>query len=424
MSKLQILGNGRNFSLDGKNFFYLADTVWSAFTSATMEEWEFYLEKRWTQGYTVLQINTLPQWDRCMSDIGVYPFYTEDGQTFDFTRWNEEYYKRAQKMCQMAVDKGFKLALVVLWLNYVPGTWGSRMNDKNVMPREFVRKYTEMTVERFDEFDPIYIISGDTDFDTKEAIAYYEIGLDAICAKSPDSLKAMHIKRGYDYIPKQFLDRISFYMYQSGHNADEQKMAYLLAEKFYRDYPKKPIINAEPCYEQMGYSRQRYGRFQPYDIRRAAWSGILSGACAGVTYGAHGIWNWKKIGKRPNPVLGEGFDESFPMQEALQFPGAWDYGFIRDFFETNGIAELWPVQKLLGDQSPEIRIAQTQDERYVIYIPYTTKLVIEKNLEGYHGKAFDLDQRRTAKVRVECENDRTTINMHSFQKDAVIILTK
>lgn len=424
MSSLRIHENGRNFILDGQNFFYLADTVWSAFTNATLEEWEFYLEKRWAQGYTVLQINTLPQWDRCMSDVGVYPFYTEDGQKFDFTRWNEEYYTRARQMCRMAADKGFQLALVVLWLNFVPGTWGSRLVERNVMPKELVRKYSEKVVKEFDEFNPIYIISGDTDFDTDEAVGYYGIALDTICTRSPETLKSLHIKRGYDFIPEQFLDRISFYMYQSGHNADGQEMAYLLAEKFYRDYPQKPIVNAEPCYEQMGFSRQRYGRFQPYDIRKAAWSGILSGACAGVAYGAHGVWNWKKAGKKPNPILGEGFDESFPIQEALHFPGAWDYGFIADFMETNGIVGLKPVQELLCGKSPEIRMAQTEDERYLIYIPYTTKLEIARKLEGYHAKAIDLESGKTEKVRIEWEVDRTFIHMHRFQKDALILLTR
>jgi hypothetical protein len=424
MSKLKIRENKRNFTLDGEKFFYLADTVWSAFTNATMEEWEFYLDKRWSQGYTVLQINTLPQWDRCLMEESIYPFHSEDGVKFDFSQWNEAYYVRARQMCKMAVEKGFHLSLVVLWLNYVPGTWGSRLVDANIMPKDFVRKYAEKIVDEFDEFDPIYLISGDTDFDTSEAVEYYEMALDIICEKSPDSLKTMHIKRGYDYIPKQFLDRISFYMYQSGHNAQEQKMAYVLAERFYKDYPPKPIINAEPCYEQMGYSRQHYGRFQPYDIRKAAWSGILSGACAGVTYGAHGVWNWKKAGKRPNPVLGEGFDESFAVQEALQYPGAWDYGFIIDFFESRKIEELKPVQELLGEHSPEIRMAQTEDERYLIYIPYTTNLTIAKNLEGYQAKAIDLVNGRIAKVKIECNKDMSLLYMHDFGKDALIILEK
>ena len=138
MAWLQVDKNKTNFTLDGKPFFYLADTIWSAFTNVTDEEWEYYLKRRKEQGFTVLQINTMPQWDRCMSDIGLYPFATEDGQIFDFTKWNQEYYEHAKQMCQKAVDMGFQLALVVLWLNHVPGTWGSRMNDSNVMPETFV----------------------------------------------------------------------------------------------------------------------------------------------------------------------------------------------------------------------------------------------------------------------------------------------
>ncbi len=96
-----------------------------------------------------------------------------------------------------------------------------------------------------------------------------------------------------------------------------------------RKYPKKPLINAEPCYEQMGFSRKIYGRFQAEDTRKAAWSSILSGACAGWLMERMESGTGKKLNKPANPNLGEGFDAPFPWNEALQFPGAWDYGMIR-----------------------------------------------------------------------------------------------
>ena len=238
MKRLKVGENKCSFTLDGKPFFYLGDTIWSAFTNVTLEEWKYYLHTRKMQGFNVLQINTLPQWDRCMTDVGVYPFATKNGQIFDFSKWDESYYERAREMCRMAKEEGFQLALVVLWLNYVPGTWGSKMLDVNVMPEDFVEAYTEKVVKEFDEFAPIYIVSGDTDFDTEEAIGYYEKAFRVLCEKSPESLKAMHIKRGYDVIPEQFLDRIDFYMFQSGHNAKGQEMAYLLPESFRKKYPK------------------------------------------------------------------------------------------------------------------------------------------------------------------------------------------
>lgn len=423
MSRLKVDQEQTNFLLDGKPFFYLADTIWSAFTNVTMEEWEFYLKKRREQGFTVLQINTLPQWDRCMSDTGLYPFATKDGHTFDFTAWNDAYYENAANMCRMARAEGFQLALVVLWLNYVPGTWGSRITGANIMPEGFVREYTEKLVAVFDEFEPIYIVSGDTDFDTPEAISYYRQALAAVCDKSPDSLKTMHIKRGYDVIPEEFLKDVDFYMFQSGHNRDGQDMAYLLPESFRAKYPAKPMINAEPCYEQMGYSRRVYGRFQAEDTRRAAWYSLLSGACAGVTYGAHGIWNWQKINKPANPILGEGFDAPFPWQEALQFPGAWDYGFIRFLLQDMGIDRLTPENGLLAGETPEIRIASAGKGRYLIYLPHSTRVSLMKELPGCQVRAVDLSDRRNASVSCRTEGGRTVIEMHPFDQDALLIVT-
>lgn len=422
MGRLEVNQNKSSFLLDGRPFFYLGDTIWSAFTNVTMEEWEYYLQKRKEQGFTVLQINTLPQWDRCMSDTGLYPFATEDGQKFDFTKWDDRYYENAREMCRMAVEKGFQLALVVLWLNYVPGTWGSRILDVNVMPEGFVQEYTERVVAEFDEFHPIYIISGDTDFDTPEAVSYYRTALNTVCEKSPDSLKTMHIRRAYDKIPEEFLDKLDFYMFQSGHNRDGQDMAYILPERLLEKYPKKPLINAEPCYEQMGYSRQIYGRFQAEDMRKAAWSSILAGACAGVTYGAHGIWNWQKINKTVNPVLGEGFDTSFSWQDAIQLPGAWDFGWISQLLLKMQIQEIISSNHLLGNKTSDIRVGRTPDGRYLIYLPHSTKVVLGEELEGYTVRAIDLEMKRVAVVGYSVEAGKTIVEMHPFGGDALLIL--
>lgn len=422
MERLKIGQNKCNFTLEGKPFFYLGDTIWSAFTNVTMEEWEYYLHMRKTQGFNVLQINTLPQWDRSMTDVGVYPFATEDGQKFDFSKWDESYYVRAREMCRMAKAEGFQLALVVLWLNYVPGTWGSQMLDINVMPEEMIEEYTRKIVCEFDEFAPIYIVSGDTDLDRPEAVRYYEKALTVLCEESPDSLKTMHIKRAYDHIPEQFLDRIDFYMFQSGHNSKGQKMAYLLPESFMKKYPKKPMINAEPCYEQMGYSRKEYGRFEPEDVRKAAWSSILSGACAGVTYGAHGIWNWKKVFSKANPVLGEGFDEAQSWENAIHFPGAWDYGMIRHFLHDQEMEELIPCSDLLAGADEDIRMAKGNG-KYLIYLPFNTRVCIKKDLRGYDCQALDLMNKRVADLDMEWKEGQSITNMHPFQKDALLIIT-
>ncbi len=423
MSKLTVNPSGTQLMLDGRPFFYLADTIWSAFTNVTMEEWDAYLKKRKEQGFNVLQINTLPQWDRCMADTGLYPFETADRQIFDFTKPNEAYYEQAKAMCQRAVEEGFHLALAVLWLNFVPGTWGSRYVSGNMMPKEMVEPYVRKVVSEFDRFDPLYLVSGDTDFDTPESIAWYGTALRVLNEESPASLKGFHIKRGYDFIPAEFLGGIDFYLFQSGHNADGQDMAYILPERFRVKYPVKPLINSEPCYEQMGYSRKKYGRFRREETRKAAWTSVLSGASAGVTYGAHGVWNWKKENSPVNPIMGEGFDTAFPVEKALCFPGAADYGFLKSFFEERGLPELSSAQYLLANDTEEIRVAKGSNSCFYIYVPYSTRVTLKMDIPNCTVRAFDLASGTSAEITAAAGEGKTVIPMHPFYYDAVLELT-
>lgn len=83
LGKLSVNDRSDGFTLDGKPWFWLADTCWSAFTSIELSDWKYYLARRAEQGINVLQINTLPQWDRCRPDLGIYPYASEDGTVFD-----------------------------------------------------------------------------------------------------------------------------------------------------------------------------------------------------------------------------------------------------------------------------------------------------------------------------------------------------
>lgn len=423
---LKINKDQNGFLKDGKPFFYLADTVWSAFTNVKEDEWEYYLNLRKAQGFNTLQINTMPQWDRCMADDGIYPFPSKDGLLFEFRDWNQKYYEKAKRLCQMAVERDFQLALVILWLNHVPGTWAGRVATSNEMPREFVQKYTEKIIEEFDQFHPIYIISGDTDIDTQEALDHYKIALDTACKKSPDSLKCFHLKRGYSFIPQEFLNKIDFYMYQSGHNKNEQDITYKMPEIFKEKYPQKPIINSEPCYEQMGSGKNINEKFGVRDVRTAAWSSILSGASAGITYGAHGIWNWQKGNKPATPIVKQGFCLPQPWQAAVHFPGAWEYGWIHNFLKSEKIDSLISVNHLLKDADADIRMSKTKEGRYLIYLPYSSNLRISKKLQGYKGRIIEMESKRIAKADICVLNDteETLLKVFPFQSDVLVILEK
>lgn len=419
---IKVNQNNRCFEKNGEPFFYLADTIWSAFTNVTLEEWEYYLAIRKHQGFNVLQINTLAQWDRSPADGNLYPFEVdEDGRTL-FERWNEEYFKRARLMCQMAAERGFELALVLLWSNYVPDTWASKLNNHDIIPESFLEKLVEKQYEVFDEFQPIYIISGDTDFDTERCISYYDMVLAKITGLSPNTLKTLHIKGRLEKIPERFVDRISFYMYQSGHNAQNPAVPYEMAQKFYNSYPGKPVLNAEPCYEQMGYSRRMYGRFTRRDIRRAAWMSVLSGACCGITYGAHGIWSWHKTGKTFASLMGEGFDAPMAWEDAIKLRGAWDYGYIKYLFQVYELGHLVPVTDICENNTEDIRVARTEGaEKIVIYVPVNTTVRLAAHLREYEWIEIDLCNKDIFYPDVIYKAGKSMIQMHNMEEDVLII---
>lgn len=423
MSSIKIGNDKRSFIKNSKPFFYLADTCWSAFTNITLEEWEYYLDLRRKQGFNVLQINILPQWDASGTELNNYPLITADKKIFQFTELKGEYFENARKMCIMAKDKGFDIALVVLWCNYVPDTWASNMMNDNIMPFEFIDTYINKVHETFSDLDPIYIISGDTDFNTERTVAHYKKAGELLRELAPEALYTLHIKGRYTYIPEELLKLVDFYMYQSGHNAENMAMPYLLAEEFYNNYPAKPIINSEPCYEQMGYSRKMYGRFYQYDVRRAAWMSILSGASAGITYGAHGIYSWHKVGKRFGMGLGEGFDAPNSWNDAIKYPGAWDYGYIKYLLKTYNITKLDPCEDIILNDSKDIRIATNENkDKMLVYIPINTNIKLNLDLTEYDVFIIDLDSKNIGYPDVQIKEGQSVIKMHNFEQDALALI--
>jgi hypothetical protein len=248
-AKFEISKSKDFFIRDGKPFFYLADTVWTAFSNITLEEWGEYLAYRRKQGFNAFQANVLTQWDGGRPDTGLYPFEVDAAGKFDFTSRNEAYFQRAAKMVEMACQQDFIPVLVVLWDSYVKGTWMSTQGPANVMPLELVEPFTEYVVQTFSAYNPVYMVSGDTSFGSEEAPLYYMKAMKTIKRLCPDAITTLHVGGGVSEIPTALLysDLYDFYMYQSSHNLESQDLAYTLAQDFYKKPVKRPIVNGEPC---------------------------------------------------------------------------------------------------------------------------------------------------------------------------------
>lgn len=418
---LKAAENGKSLVKDGKPFFWLADTCWSAFTNISDAEWEYYLNHRKVQGFNVLQINILPQWDASGTDLNYHAFDE------DYLHLNEEYFAHAREMCIRAKEAGFELALVVLWSNFVPGTWASKiyMNrlGKELMPFEAVENYVRKVHETFSDLEPVYVISGDTDFPTEETVAYYLSAARLLKSLAPDLTFTAHIKGRFTDMPIELSELMDVMFYQSGHNSLDFGTPYKLSEEMQAKYPGKPLINSEPCYEQMGYSGGRYGRWGQFEIRRAAWQSVLSGASAGITYGAAGIYSWHKLNVGFSSGLGEGFDTPKPVEEALQFKGAWDYGYLRQLIEKMDARNITPRQDILLNNTEDIRVAEDSG-RYLVYMPSNTKLKLQLDLSDYQAKVIDLESRYMAELSVSVQDGVSVLPIHPFDKDVLVIFSR
>jgi len=419
--------DNNNFYIDGKPSFYLADTCWSAFTNIEISDWIYYLNYRRKQGFNVIQVNMLWQWDSSKTDLDLLPFELKSDGTFDFSKVNEEYFDRAGEMIKIAYEQGFTIGLVLLWANYLPDTWATLLKETSLFPKEKIESYVDFVMQKYNQYKPIYIVSGDTDFPNDNVIDYYEIAMNRVKENDPNSIATLHIRGREKDLPQRLLENknLDFYMFQSGHNRQYQYMAYELAEEFYSKEPQNPSINSEPCYELMGYSRNEYGRFTREDVRKVAWQSVLSGAKAGITYGAHGIWSWHSENMEFDSTVGEAFATPYDWHDALQFEGAWDYAFIKNFLESENLLDIVPVKDLILNETKEIRVSEN-DKKIIIYIPSNITLQLNEDYSTHSAYFIDLESKKEVQAKItKSETGKGSyVKMHPYTKDALLIIKK
>jgi hypothetical protein len=405
---------------DDKPFFYLADTVWAAFANLSLEQWGRYLDFRRAQGFNALQISILPiTHDTSTSVTSIQPFMDNNEGDWDFYRLHEPYFDKAEQMVGMAVDAGFIPVLGVLWKCHVPGTLASRRSPiPSAMPLDAVQRYAEYAVQRFGKFKPIYFISGDTAWDSDHEPVYYMSLLELVRRICPDSLISMHMAPDA-MLPTEFAERVDFYMYQSGHGA-EQKTPYELAKK-HNTYPtKRPVVNGEPCYEGHGRGRT-LTRFRAFDVRKATWQSLLSGAKMGIAYGAHGVWSFHFAGMEF--VQPDWKFVPYDWEEALRLPGAWDVSYAKWVFEQYALFDLDPADLLVNQDAGIAVSARSDRTKIALYAPHAYDVGLKMDLAGYHCEVIDLEHRRPMVPVVE-SGAVSTVRLSMFNNDALFVALK
>lgn len=194
MADIRISKNQTYFEKDGKPFFLLCDTLWMAFQKLSLMEWRELVRFRKEQGFDALQISVLPiAHDNSVGTDSVEPFCLKDGK-YDFDHVNEAYFDRAEKMLQVMQEYEMIPFLHLFWVNYIPDTWAARKSPVTVIPFENIEGLTGYFLDRFDKYQPIYSVSGDTGFETETVVKYYQKILDILYERVPGRLTTFHLQ--------------------------------------------------------------------------------------------------------------------------------------------------------------------------------------------------------------------------------------
>ncbi|UZR98335.1 glycoside hydrolase family 140 protein [Chondrinema litorale] len=374
-TKLAVSENGRFLQYDnGKPFFWLGDTAWELFHRLDKEESEQYLKNRAYKGFTVIQAVVLAELDglNTPNREGEIPLIGNDP-----LKPNEAYFKHVD----FVIDKAKKLGL---FIGLLP-TWGDKFNKRwGVGPEIFTPEnalaYGKFLANRYKNKPIIWILGGDR---IPEDEVHYQIidemakGIRSVVGQS--QIITYH-PSGESSSSKYFHDRdwLDMNLFQSGHghayNPNYQKTL-----NDYKLKPIKPVIDGEPCYEDHPINwRSANGWFDAFESRRAAYWSVLSGAC-GNTYGNHNIWQMWQEGLNPISQARSNW------WQALDFPGAFQAGYMRKFFESRPWQLLVPEENLISeypnDNGKDCRAALASDKSFaMVYIPYGNNVTVDLSM--------------------------------------------
>lgn len=425
MPRVTLDQSATRFVVDGESRFLLADTLWSAFNRPTWDEWRAYLRLRQRQNFNAVNINILSiEHDRSVSAGEHEPFALHANGSPDLDRLDPAYFRRARAMAELATAHGILPVLVVLWCNYVPGTWGAALSPHLVLTEEQTDRYVDLVIDTFADLGVIFAASGDDNFTDPRSAERYERVLRRLRAGAPRALLTLH-PGVYVTQPPQLTgsNLIDYYSYQAGHDEGWDVQAHEQAASLRAMPVRRPVVSMEPCYEGHGYGKGRTGRHTAAHVRLASWSSLLAGAGAGLGYGAHGVWSWHRPGE---PFNGEHFSGTpFPAEVALRFDGAWDVGLLRRLVETHELFDLTARQDLVIDDLSGARFGlQSHPDRAALYLPHPLAVTIDLDLSAWHVECWNLAIRDRDHVTTTTEGGRTRIEQPDFLADSIYLFSR
>jgi hypothetical protein len=398
---------------DGKPFFYLADTAWELFHRLDRKDAAEYLKTRAGQGYTVVQAVALAELDG-LTDPNAYrqlPLLSKDSTHPATTPGANpskpaeyDYWDHVDYIVDEANRNGIYVGLLPTW-----GRWVVKnpRQDETIFTTASAQTYGEFLGKRYGRKGIIWILGGDRPSEGVE---------DIWRAMAKGIAIGVSGKEDYDAVLMSFHPRgggtssASFHndawldlnMQQTGHGLADTVQSWAKITKDYSLTPPKPVIDAEPLYEDhpLAFRASQNGYSLDAHIRQRAYWDLFSGAC-GHTYGNHAVWQMYAPGRKPinGPLM--------YWYEAIHRPGASEMRYVRDLIESRPVLSRVPDQSLVADalQGAD-HIAATRGDGYAF-------------IYDAQGRPFTMNLGKISGDRVKCSwyNPRSGDAMEAGQFD-------
>jgi hypothetical protein len=358
---------------DGTPFFYLGDTAWELFHCLTPKEAALYLDDRAAKGFTVIQAVALAEFDGLNTPdaLGERPLADDDP-----ARPNEAYFRHVDAIVEMARERGLIIGMLPTWGDKVVKGWGI---GPVVFDEAKARAYGKWLGTRYrNQENLIWILGGDRDPKGVEPVWR------AMAAGLKEGDGGKHLMTFHPtgaQSSSALLHNepwLDFNMIQSGHhkrNIDN----YTMIEHDYALTPIKPVVDAEPRYENHPINwKPEDGWFDDWDVRQGAYWSVFAGAF-GHTYGCHDVWQMKTPQRAPL-----GFARGV-WSESIHLPGSTQVGYLRRLMLSRPFLSRVPDQTLIaaGQDEGAGHVQATRGDGYaMIYTPLGQAVTIDVSKLG------------------------------------------
>jgi hypothetical protein len=376
LAQFKVSENKRFVLRDGKPFFWMGDTAWELFHRLNREQAEYYLKRRAEQGYTVIQAVVLAEFDglHVPNPYGDVPLENDDP-----TKPIEKYFQHVDYIIEKANQYGLVIALLPTWGDKVfKNSWGK---GPEIFTTGNAKIYGKWIGDRYkDRKNIIWVLGGDRNprpqSDDVEIWRAMAVGIQEGVGGADKALISFHPQPNEDSSAEWFHNDewLDFNMFQNGHCRDKAVYSYI--SRVYQKMPSKPIMDAEPIYEDhpVCFNAKEFGTSNSYDCRRYAYLDLFAGAF-GHTYGCHDIWQFY------SPYREAVNSPHIYWQEAMELPAANQMKFIRQLIESRPMLDRVPDQSLVEEDDLYVgeRIQATRGNDYAfVYAangkPFTVNL--------------------------------------------------